>query len=303
MDLENINKIKTSDELETYRKEVNNVIDNRLKFIQLCEIADKASKESFGFIKEAFENISPELFKTKEGKAILNKYAKTIKESKTLKHLHSIYEGIRKTSNTGDKDFFIHQITSKNFNTKHDTLVNETKKVGRILAEGILMIGDVAATLLPESKITLDKAVNYIVEHKSNLTNLSEFSDAVSVIKENLSKNILNTNIFATINLDEYSTSVVEEFNEKYGTLLTEEEKETIKKINKSTDKEELFNSYKNNCLKSLSEARNKYSIDGDNESLQRIDNVIGKVENKSFLSENIVIDICGFIELTKLFE
>ena len=69
-----VNTFKTIQEVENYRNMVNEMCDNRHKFIVLCEEANELSDKSFGFIKESFEALSPMLFKTTEGKKLMNKY-------------------------------------------------------------------------------------------------------------------------------------------------------------------------------------------------------------------------------------
>ena len=68
-----INTFKSIKELEEYRAQINKMCDKRKKFITLCEEAENLSSKPFVFIKESFEAISPELFKTNEGKKIMNK--------------------------------------------------------------------------------------------------------------------------------------------------------------------------------------------------------------------------------------
>ena len=73
-----INSIKTQTELNEYKTKINEAFEKRAEFISLCEVANKASQKSFGYIKEAFENISPVLFNVKGGRKMINKYISTI---------------------------------------------------------------------------------------------------------------------------------------------------------------------------------------------------------------------------------
>ena len=303
MSINKINTMKTRNELEKYRSEMNEAIDNRLKFITLCEEANKASEQSFGYIKEAFENISPELFKSKKGKSLIQKYTKTIKESKTLKVLHSIYESIRKTGPDTDLSFFVNKITNDKTSINSAILETERKELGKILAEGMLSIGNSSIDLMPNVNIAFDSAIEFIAENKSTLKNVAEFSDAVKIIKENISKHTNKSNTFENVNIEKYSSALVEEFNRKYDTLLSEEEKLVIRTINSNPNKEDLFNDYKSTCLNKLSEAKDNFSANGDSEAVKRINSVIEKVENKVFIAENIIADICGFVDLVKLFD
>ena len=162
----NINDFKTIEEVENYRKEINEACDKRADFITLCEKADKLSHKPFGYIKDCFEAIAPELFESKEGKKIMSNYSKTIRENKNLSALHNLYENIRKSGKDMDIDFFANNIANTNWNVDKKTLSEDTLKVGRILAEGYLHLGKSAEDLFPSENTVLESAVSYIAEKK-----------------------------------------------------------------------------------------------------------------------------------------
>lgn len=304
-----IQSINTIKELEDYRHKINEEIDSRKEFITLCEIADKASKKSFGYIKESFENIAPTLFKTKIGQDILKKYSKTIKENNNLKQLHVIYENVRKIDKTSNIDFFINNIANENWGVNNKTITEDTLKLGKVLAEGIILSGLKPEFFLNENKIEekedLDSAIKYISENTKNSKNIFEYSKATQILKEHASKNTYSNNIIKNnmINLDDFIVNEIAKFSSNYENLLTENDLEIIKEINNTSNKENLFNTYKNNCIKRLSEAKNDFSQKGDSESLNRLNSVIEKVSKKTFVSENIITDLCSFMDLTKLFD
>ena len=293
--LNKINEIKTNKELLDFKSKINEAIEKRQKFISLCEVAEEKSTKSFGYIKEAFENISPDLYNKKGGIKLMGKYVRTIKESKNLNTLNSLYENIRKANAEGDVDFFIKTISETEWNVNNQ--VNEdVLKLGRILAEGILLIGESAIQNLPEEKKSLDNAIKFLSENKKTKNNIAEYSNAIKIIREQVNNN-QKQNVFEKVDIDSFSEKLLEAFNKKYSNL-TPEEISIIKKINISENKEEVFNQYKNDCLSKLSSFIEK----GNNDS-EKIAEVYYKLKNKTFIAENIGIDICGFAELTKLFE
>lgn len=292
-----INTIKTNKELQEYRKQINEALNKREEFISLCEIAENNSLKSFGYIKEAFENISPDLFLTKEGKSIINKYIKTVKTNNNLSTLTTLYESIRKVNGNSDINFFLENFVDVNWNIDNKTIKEDTLKLGRILAEGILTIGNKATKLLPEEKKSLDNAIIFLSENKKNKYNIAEYSDAIKIIKEHISKNN-NKNIFENINIEDLTQNLINDFNVKYSSL-NEEEINIIKQISISENKEHIFNQYKTNCLNKL------YDItkNSNNKENEKLNEVIEKIKNKTFIAENISTDICGFIELSKIFD
>ena len=232
-----INTFKSIKELEEYRAQINEMCDERKKFITLCEEAEKLSSKPFVFIKESFEAISPELFKTNEGKKIMNKYAKLIRESSSLRALHSAYENIRKAGKDTDTDFFINNMTEAFAGVNHKTKDSEVKSLGRILAEGYLYLGETARALIPEEKSSLNalsKAVEFVLENKKSSKNIAEYSNASKVIKNHISSNGASQNMFEAVDLDALAKRLVEDFNVKYSDKLTVEEANALREISSS---------------------------------------------------------------------
>lgn len=304
MNMKNIiNTFKTHKEVEDYRNEINEMCDKRNEFITLCECANSLSEKSFGYIKEAFENISPKLFETSEGKKLLNKYTKVIREHKNLSTLHTIYENIRKTGKDMDIDFFVNNIATTEWDINSSTIKEDTKKIGRVLSEAYLLIGEEANAMLPKENQALSSAVEYIAEHKKTRKNIAEYSSAVKVIKENISKNESVKNMFENVNLSNLSEDLIKEFNVKYSDKLNANEITILKEISSSNDRESIFNKYKNVCVAKISEAKKNFDTQGDTASSDRLSTVLEQVTNKSFVLETVCTDICSLIELSNIFE
>lgn len=298
-----INTFKTINEVEEYRKMVNEMCDERAEFITLCEEADKLSKKPFSFIKECFESISPELFKYREGKNLINKYTKLVRENKNLSSLHTINENIRKVGSETDIDFFVSSLINTEWGVNKKTLAEDTKKLGMVLAEAYLFIGNDARNMIPEENTTLTKAVNFIAESKRNSNNISEYSDAIKIIKEHIKNSEKKQNVFETVNLDELAEKLIQEFNVKYSDKLTEKEIDILKEVSNSNDRESVFNKYKASCSEKISEAKIAFEKNGDKISSERLNMVLEQISNKEFNLETVGSDICSLIELTNIFE
>lgn len=301
-----INTFKTIQDLEEYRDKINEMCDERKKFITLCEEANNLSKKPFAYIKEAFEAISPELFKTNEGKKIMNKYSKLIKESKNLQSLHTVHENIRKAGK-GDIEFFVKTLTEATWYYNGNEVSEDIKKLGRILAEGYLHIGETAKIMLPEENVnisSLTESVEFILENKKKNNNIAKYSDAVKVIKEHILNNSEDTkNVFESVNLDALAKRLVEDFNLKYSDKLTLEEADALREISNSKDKESIFNKYKEVCSSKITEAKNNFEAKGDKDSSDRLKVVLEQISSKSFTTDTVATDICSLIELSNIFE
>lgn len=296
-----INSFKTLNEVEAYRKKINEACDKRAKYITRVLEADELRKKSFSYLKEAFEAISPKLFQTSKGKKIMNQYTKTIRESKNLSAYHSLCENIRKANKNSDLDFFVNTIANENWNINKKQLAEDVAKLADIVAVGYILEG--SKEELPKENPELISAINYIAENKKTAKNIAEYSDAVKVIRENVEKNEERTNVFENVNIDNLAQSLLEEFNKKYSENLNEEETKALKEICCSENREETFNKYKESCISKISEVKAKCDLKGDIASSQRLSTVMEQVSNKSYSLDTIGSDICNLIEISSIFD
>lgn len=298
-----INGLSTTNDVETCRKMLNEMCDARNLEIMRNEKADALSKKSFSYIKECFEAISPELFKTAKGKKIINKYSKLVRENHNLSMLHAINENIRKANGNTDVDYFMNSLVETKWNINNKTLANDTKKIGDVLAEAYLYIGDNVNDMLPNENVSLSKAISFIAENKKNTKNILEFSDAVKIIKEHINSNTVVDNISEAVDLDEMAEKLIKEFNAKYEGKLSEKEIAILKEISSSNDREAVFNKYKASCAQKISEAKSTFDVKGDKASSDRLGLVLERISEKKYSSETVGSDICSLIELTNIFD
>ena len=295
-----INTLKTINEVEEYRRKINEECDKRANLISVCTKANDLSMKDFGTIKESFEAISPELFKTNEGKSIMKKYTNTIRSSKNLMALHSLYENVRKAGSESDVDFFINNIASEEWGVNKKTVAEDCKKLGRVLAEGYIYIGGNA--ILPKPNETLSNAISFISENKKSQKNIAEYSTAMKIIRENVEKSETATEAFAPKNLQEVAEEMIEEFNKKYSSQLNEGEVEALREVSSSEDRESVFEKYKKLCVEKLSEARKGFEKEENSAATEKLDSIMEQVSNKTYSLDTIGNDICGMIELTNIF-
>lgn len=300
MSVKHINSLKTIKEVEDYRKKMNEECDKRANMISVCTKANDLSLKDFGTIKECFEAISPELFKTKEGKAVMNKYISTIKSNKNLSSLHSLYENIRNVNADSDVDFFINEVAANDWGIDKKSVDNDCKKLGRVLAEGYILIGGNA--VLPSENTRLAGAVKFISENKKTNKNIADYSNAVKVIREAVEKNEKVETVFESKNLEELAAELVEEFNKKYSSQLTEGEADALREVSNSIDRESVFEKYKKTCMDKLSEAKENFIKENNSAASEKLSAIMEQISNKTYSVETVGNDICGMIELTNIF-
>lgn len=301
----NINNYKTLESLNAFRQEINEACDKRAEVIITTDKANEISKKPFGYIKESIEALSPELFGSKSGRSLLSKYASLVKSNKSLSSMQMLYENIRKTNKSSDVDFFINSMTSTDWNIDKKELKEGLDKIGDVLAKAYITVGKYTAdSLLPEENVALNSAVQYIVENKKTSKNLANYSAAVKVLRENIEKNENTGNVFENKSLDaSVVTKLLEAYNEKYGTELTDEEKAIIKEVADSKTPKEVFNKYKNSCMEKVNEVKSTFEASGDKESVKKLDSIYEQVSKKEYSAETIGEDICNLVEISKIFE
>lgn len=300
---EKINDMKSIEELDAYQNELNEMFDTRRRVLNLVSEAKEMGGKSFGYLKESFENMSPKLFKSDEGKAVMNKYAKAIKENKSLSSLHKLYENIRKAHGGIDVDYFVGTICETNWNVKEKELTEGTQKLASIVAEGYIVVGEGAGKYLGTENDRLDGAIEFIAENKVGQKNIVKYSEAVKVIREAVEK---NGNIADSFKKETDLDQTIEDLVTKYSKddYSEEEEKDALQnQIARSGDEETVFVNKKTDCLKSLDEAIKKYEDGQHEDELTTLKKIHEQVSAKSYNPETIGPDICNFVEMSKLFE
>ena len=259
-----INSFKTISEVEEYRKSINEQCDERISLLETVKKADELSNKSFGYIKECFEAISPVLFNLSEGKILINKYTNLVKDNKNLSSLHKIHEAIRKAGKDTDVDFLTKSLSETNWNIDKNTVNEDVKKLGTILAEAYITLGSEADEYLPKEDEKLYKAISYIAENKLSRNNLVEHSYAIKIIKESIADKETGENIFEEKDLDKLAKELLDEFNSKYSGNLSEDEIAVLKEIASNENREDVFNKYKDSCIVKITEAKKKFDENGD---------------------------------------
>lgn len=298
-----INEYKSLAELDNLRKEMNEAINGRIESLLIANKANEISAKAFGYIKESFENFAPALFENKEGREIIKKYTSTIKANKSLSAMHNLYENIRKSNKSTDVDFFINSLSNTELNIDSRELKEGRKVLGDILAEAFINIGKSAEEMLPTENAKLDSAIEYIAENKKSAKNLSDYSAAVKILRENIEKNEATSTIFEAKDLDSIASELLREYNEKYNDQLSEKEKTIVKEIAESNSPSDVFNKYKSACEVKLSEARANFEKTGDSSSVKKLDSILEQVSKKVYTPETIGEDICNLVEISSIFE
>lgn len=254
--------------------------------------AQELSKGGFGFIKENFEMMSPELFKTKEGRAIIREYIDTIKKSRGLSQMHLFYECIRKAPKNCDVNEYINEAKKLICGEADKKEINKSlEKLRKVYERAFVTVGK-EDDIIDNKK--LNEAVEYIITEKKNTKTLPIFALNMQTIKEFVELNGKDYGNEDTVDVE----NLVSNFTEKYNDL-PEDDVNLVKEIC-SSNGEEVFNKYKNECITKINEKRNHFAKQGDDVSLNKLDIICEKVSAKQYNPNTIGSDIYNLFGITK---
>lgn len=294
--------INTISSLESAKERIDDAFENKKAVIKLVESSQRLIGKDFGYIKESFENIAPSLFKTDEGRMLINKYIETVRGDKNLSRMYALYEGIRKTGKDDDVDYFVMEAVNTDWGVNKKTIGESTRKIGSLLSLGYILLGEDTDKLLAEDNDELYNAVSFIAENRKSHKNLSQYSSAVKVLKEHISKNEKSSNDFKSDELDEFAERLVREFNEKYSEI-EGDEAEMLREFATSTDGEYIFNKYKKRCNSKLDEQRIQFEKDNQKESAEKIRIMQEKLSDKKYSPDTINEDVANLVGMMRIFD
>lgn len=298
----NLDKLMTIEQVEAFRTQMNEACDNRAAKISLCKEASLLSKKSFPYIKECFEAIAPMLYKATKGKKILSSYMSEVRKNKNLSKLHKLSENIRKAGADMDVEYFIESLKD-GYDIDGNTLTEDTERIGRILAEGVLLLGNDALSVIPEENVSLNNAIIRIAESKSSTVNAVDYAVALKVIRENIgnSKAIVSEQKSEAFDIDAWASTMINDFNNKYKDVLTSDEIQALQELANTEEKSKIFESYKSKCIDKLNVSIKEMRSSGDEESASKLTEVLNQVNNKKYSVETAGEDICNLLELSKM--
>lgn len=302
MNYNDVTKVTNTKALNELKSKFDRDYHNQLDKLKTLEYAGSMRDKPFGFIKEAIEAMSGELFRSKEGRAILNKYIACVKENKELKKMHLLRECVRKANKNTDINSYLNEAIAMigRVNTK-DAKV-QSRKAGDILAEACIQLGKYRSELIIDKlsfNDSLNEAIEYIETHSKKPSTLANFSDCTNLIKESVALNEAVSKVAMNTLTDATIEQAINEFNEKYGDQLDEDGKKLVKQLSESTNKEELFDKYKSDCITKLNEKKTLFEGQGDKLTSERLELVLEKINQRTYNAETVNEDILNLIEMT----
>lgn len=290
---------KTIGDFQRLKESLNDVIDKRITKMKLEECINSFNALSFACLNEIFKNTVDKLYETKEGKRLIKKYVKTIKESNDLKKVYSIYNIVNSPNKINDGTLFIKEsislikeIDKKNYGDSLSSIsdiVKECAVSANLDTEAIENIKDKYHGSISES-------LDYVLFNKMDMNNIVEYTNGLSRIT-----NFINENKKHENDLMAEGKSICEligDFDKLFTNDIEIWESTAIKDISlaelSGKDKKGVFEKYKSECLSIIEENLNEK----DAENSSRFQGMKEKLLKKEFNSDTIVEDILMLSEL-----
>ena len=296
--MKNINLNKSSDLLKV-KNELNSVFESRIKAAELNEAIENFSNLSLGDLNHIFESVSDRLFDSANGKKIIGKYVKALKENKELGKAFAIYHVVNNPKHVGDVNLFLSETFALSNDINKARLQEGKDTLSKIVAEAVKECNLTAEQInetVSESR-QVNEAIEYLLSNKRSAKNIYEHVNSLTTLKEHVSVNAEAA--------CEGSNQSVKELSEELLSTLNEGELDKwehdaiwgIVSANLSNrSRAELFEEYKKNCVNKIDEILNEQE---DVAEKSRLTTMKQQLEGKKFSEETLTEDI---LNLSKLY-
>lgn len=258
------------------------------------EIFDKAHTEekyddnilygenrNFGIIYNVVNENTKTAYKTQKGLKEIGVVLKHIKNNKILKEQFEIYSSIEKNQIKNDTMHYVNEAVAMLPSYNKKEIFKENDNLIKIIRNNNLN----ECINIPEEKLNLYEAIEFILLNKKNITNIDSFKSSKNTILEYVNKH-------------NKVPSLSEEKNVKEATeVISEEEKKLTKELNEG-NKEEIFNRYKTETMKMISE---QISLSENLNDKIDWNSMLTRVMIKQYDENKILEDIYDFINVQNI--
>lgn len=286
-------------DLERLKNEVNRLLEDRMRIAGLKEELATLHEKPFGAIKNVFEGLTDKLYETSEGKKLIGKYVKAIREDKNASDVYSVYEFVYRSPKVEDTGRFLNEAISMmdGFNAKK--FVQEKKKIAEIVAEAVSFAGKDAEFVRDEvsRNLELNEAIDYLISNEKKLSNLPSYVNKFTYVEKFLSENMIKEDESQP---EKSGKELISDLNESLSGL-DEWERDAVREIAMAKlskrDMSEVFEEKKNECLQKLDE-----SIEEEDsiETKSHFETMRSQLSEKRYNEDTVIEDILTLAELNK---
>ena len=285
--MQSIKKANSISELKQIKENFLNECAKQEKRILVNEMLNNIN--DFVTAKVVFESLASNLLYKTDGKYLINKYTKIIKENKSLKTLYSYNEGLNNNNTSESKKAFINEALSIGESINKSEYNNGLKKLINLISESFDILGDdfVLENVKIDNKTKLiGESLHYISSTKKTIKNLNEYMSHVNTVSEIVTENV-NTDIDVDLTLEDVVSNIK-------NTIVTE----NMYNIFNTDDKEATFKETKKICMEMISKQK---SSSNDSEIINELNKMEEKLGKKQYTFETFTKDMLYMTELQEV--
>lgn len=286
------------EEGELLRQQSNELFDLGKDEVERMQYNIYGENKNFGIIHKVFENNSPELYKTKNGRKVIASYIKTIKEDKNLLSQFQLYNTLYNVHDLSDSEKFVNEALSIVPNINLDDVLKSNQKLIDIIQKNNLN----EEIEIDDSTENLFESIEFVLTNKKSFKTLASYVNATSNITSfiNENKNKTNTDNVVSENIDTALNSFMVEIEKKYENVLTEAEKSFVQELvdakadSKNEKQRNIFNKCKNEALETI----NGVLSEADGDVKERLLTIKERLLNREFNESSLVKDVAEMLEI-----
>lgn len=286
------------EEGELLRQQSNELFDLGKDEVERMQYNIYGENKNFGIIHKVFENNSPELYKTKNGRKVIASYIKTIKEDKNLLSQFQLYNTLYNVHDLSDSEKFVNEALSIVPNINLDDVLKSNQKLIDIIQKNNLN----EEVEIDDSTENLFESIEFVLTNKKSFKTLASYVNATTNITSfiNENKNKTNTDNVVSENIDTALNSFMVEIEKKYENVLTEAEKSFVQELvdakadSKNEKQRNIFNKCKNEALETI----NSVLGEADGDVKERLLTIKERLLNREFNESSLVKDVAEMLEI-----
>ena len=187
--MKKINLNKSAD-LQKLQESINTILEARISNAKREEAIKSFNTLPLGTLANIFSSVSDRLFESSNGKKVIAKYVKAIKENSDLRKAFSIYQLTSNPVHVNNVSLFISEAVGFSNDIKKKNLNEGKKALSEIVAEAVRTVGaskEDIDSFVSQNK-TLNESIEYLINNKKTAKNIYEYVQSLETITEHVAK-------------------------------------------------------------------------------------------------------------------
>jgi hypothetical protein len=284
-------------DVKKLKETVNSIFESKIHKLELDSALNGLSAQPFGAIKNVFESITGKLYGSAEGKKLIGKYVKAIREGKNVSDAYSVYEFVYHSPNVSNPEKLLSEALGMAEQMDQKSFDSEKKNVADVVSEAVRFVGEDAVFVNEciNKNYGVNRSIDYLMLNPKKFTNLDEYVNRFEEVKEMLCENMSEK---PSGDAKKTGKELIDGLNESMEGLADYEKQAisdiTLSKLSKR-DMSELFEEYRKGCMEKLDENIGK---EKSPEMKSRFESMRKQLSEKKYNESSLYEDIVTLSEL-----